>query len=282
MTHYDTQIKQAILHPESAVREYAVRDYAASHSSDEAIIPLVIQAVETYGRETAFGILRAADDLPLTNEAIDWLMGELEDDPPAPSLELENARFATALLLCNPQSDLIPPRGREILALPGFPAPLKPAMRDIMQMANWDWPTAWQNLLDLGRKVRRRGELTTSQHRQFHRYVQFMARFREEGAEQVLETLPANYSGPQSELLDWLKPWLILLAGQMRLEPAIPHLMKWLKSSYEAAADECGTALGWIGTEAVVDAVWKAWPGDGTGTGRTHFRIASDSFRAPL
>ncbi len=187
-------------------------------------------------------------------------MGELEDDPPAPSLELENARFATALLLCNPQSDLIPPRGREILALPGFPAPLKPAMRDIMQMANWDWPTAWQNLLDLGRKVRRRGELTTSQHRQFHRYVQFIARFREEGAEQVLETLPANYSGPQSELLDWLKPWLILLAGQMRLEPAIPHLMKWLKSSYEAAADECGTALGWIGTEAVVDAVWKAWP----------------------
>jgi hypothetical protein len=157
MMQFDAQIKQAILHPESAIREYAVRHFSGSYSSDEAIVSLVIQAIEKYGRENGFGILRAADDLPLTVEAVDWLMDELQADQPAPTLEVENARFAMALLLCNPKSDLIPPRGPEILALPGFPDPLKPAMEDILKMANWDWPKAWQAFLELGKNIRRRG-----------------------------------------------------------------------------------------------------------------------------
>jgi hypothetical protein len=69
----------------------------------------------------------------------------------------------------------------------------------------------------------------------------------------------------------------------MRLESAIPLLIKWLKSSYDEAADECGTALGLIGTEDVLDAVWKTWPRASEQERiRVDVRTASDSLRTVL
>ena len=260
MTLVESQIKKAILHPEEVVREFAVLHFAHIHSADTEIVPLVIQATEKYGRENAFGILRAADNLPLTVEVVDWLINELGEIPSSSSIGLDNARFAMALLLCDPQSDLIPARSSEILKLPGFPSFLKNTILDILRMADWDWPTAWQNLLEFGKQLCVQDDISTYQHRALHRMIQFMARFRQQGSEQVLDVLRNIHTGPQQLLLDYLRPWIIQLAGQMRLEPAIPLLIKCLKSSDDDAADECGTALGYIATDAVVDAVWQAWP----------------------
>jgi len=56
----ESKIKEAILHPEEEIRLKAVSYFADSHSQDETLMPLVIQTVEKYDKETAFRILRDA------------------------------------------------------------------------------------------------------------------------------------------------------------------------------------------------------------------------------
>ena len=46
----EDKIKQAILHPDPKIRERATRFFSRSFSSDPSLMPLVIKAVETYGR----------------------------------------------------------------------------------------------------------------------------------------------------------------------------------------------------------------------------------------
>lgn len=50
----EEKIKAAILHPEEEIRCVAVSYFADAYSSDPALMPLVIEAVEKYGRENAF------------------------------------------------------------------------------------------------------------------------------------------------------------------------------------------------------------------------------------
>ena len=47
----EDKIKEAILHPDIEIRDRAVSYFGKSFSSDLTIMPLVIKAVETYGRE---------------------------------------------------------------------------------------------------------------------------------------------------------------------------------------------------------------------------------------
>ena len=59
----ESKIKAAILHPEEEIRLCAVEYFSDAPCEDETIMPLVIQAVEKYGRETGFRILRDAERL---------------------------------------------------------------------------------------------------------------------------------------------------------------------------------------------------------------------------
>ena len=47
----ESKIKEAILHPDADIRERAVRYFDDSFSRDVSVMPLVIEAVERYGRE---------------------------------------------------------------------------------------------------------------------------------------------------------------------------------------------------------------------------------------
>ena len=70
----ESKIKTAILHPEEAVRLTALAYFADSFTTDESVMPLVIEAVEKYGRESAFRILRDAERLLQTEFSFNWLL----------------------------------------------------------------------------------------------------------------------------------------------------------------------------------------------------------------
>jgi hypothetical protein len=56
------------------IREKALHYFSDARCQDESIMPLVIQAVEKYGRRIAFHILRDAEWLPQTEATVDWLI----------------------------------------------------------------------------------------------------------------------------------------------------------------------------------------------------------------
>ncbi len=71
------KVKDAILHADQDVREAAVYYFARSFSSDPAIMPLVIQAIDKFGFENAFDIYSFMEDLVQTEETVHWLIQQL-------------------------------------------------------------------------------------------------------------------------------------------------------------------------------------------------------------
>ena len=76
----ESQIKEAIHNADSDIRQRAVRYFARSFSSDTSIMPLVIKAVETFGREDAYHLIGLSRHLPQTENTISWIIDELNDE----------------------------------------------------------------------------------------------------------------------------------------------------------------------------------------------------------
>jgi hypothetical protein len=72
------KVKEAILHADQDVREAAVYYFARSHSSDPAIMPLVIQAIEKFGFDNAGQTLaESADRLFVAKVGKGWRFVEV-------------------------------------------------------------------------------------------------------------------------------------------------------------------------------------------------------------
>jgi hypothetical protein len=64
MRYPEDKIKEAILHPDIEIRDRAVSYFAKSFSADTSLMPLVIKAVETYGRQNdAYRLIGASREL---------------------------------------------------------------------------------------------------------------------------------------------------------------------------------------------------------------------------
>lgn len=66
------KIKEAILSPSLDIRSRATRYFASGYSPDPDIMPLVIEAVEKFGREEAYHLIGSAVDLPQSEGTIAW------------------------------------------------------------------------------------------------------------------------------------------------------------------------------------------------------------------
>jgi len=140
----ESKIREVVFHPEEELRLTALAYFARSHTEDESIMPLVIEAVEKYGRDKAFRILRDADSLPQTEATVRWLVDELSKDWDLGDVTHDNYCCAVALILCQARTDLLRP---DMADLRCFPEELRDWFRERLEMASWEWDTGWPTLL---------------------------------------------------------------------------------------------------------------------------------------
>ena len=76
---------------------------------------------------------------------------------------------------------------------------------------------------------------------------------------QVLALLLRHGHGIDPGLAEWIEPHTVDLAGFMRSEAAIPHIIERAHLGEDGVADQCGDALGRIGTDAVAKAIAADW-----------------------
>ncbi|MCE9591171.1 MAG: hypothetical protein K8S99_11680 [Planctomycetes bacterium] len=259
----EAQIKEAILHPQEEVRLMALAYYCGASTADPSLMPLVIRAVETHSRDKAFRILRDADHLLQTPAAIDWLARELAGERQHQDLNGENYRFAAALIVQNAYPELLIRRHAELAAL--LPEQLRPAFDERLKMHFWDWPAAWSALEALGSRTMEAHTVTREDSRHGDRIIEALARHPQAGADQVLGLLRRQYRSVDRPLMEWLEPWIVELAGRLRMEKAIPLLIKRMGEDNESVIDEVGPALARIGTDAVIQGVNRAWRDVDTG-----------------
>lgn len=255
----EPEIKEAILHTEEEVRLTAFGYFADSFTDDESIMPLVIEVVRKYGRESAFAVLRDAERVPQTEATFDWLVSELRRDYDLSDVVQDNYRFAIALVVLAAPLDLLAQRCGEIEECAAFPRELRPAHRELVEMASWDWDTGWGAFTEFGKCLMRKGEITQNDLRRFHRIIKSLARFRDDGADQIMSLLQRRYRGTNKRVMEWIEPWIVTLAGHMRLKDAIPFIIERIYDIVDTVRDECGTALARIGGDEVVKAIDETW-----------------------
>jgi hypothetical protein len=255
----NAKIKRGIVHPEEEVRLTAVSHFAGPNCLDPEVMPLVIEAVERYGRESSFRILRDAEHLLQTPSTLDWLIGELQRDYDIDEIDSDNLRFAIALIVVAVPLDLLRKRKTDIDGLEVFPHELREPLDERLMMAEWGLEKCWEEFEELGRNAMRRGEFTANEHRRASRIIESLAQYPDERCDMVMELLKRNYPAKGKRLMLWLEPEIIELAGEMRLQSAIPILVQHLHSDEIALPDAAVTALMKIGTDAVVEAIDEEW-----------------------
>jgi hypothetical protein len=256
----ETKIKEAILHPVHEIREKALHYFSDARCEDESIMPLVIQAVEKYGREIAFYIMRDAERLPQTEATVDWLINELRRDYDLSDVTQENYCIAVAWVLCSAPPPILWKRFNDIFTATAFPEQLRSRFTERLDRFTWDWDRAWTALKYFGQDTMRRREFYTRDDVVWSAgIVEALARHRKH-AKKVLTLLDGQYRDEDPVLMNWLRPCFVDLAGEMQLEEAVPLLIDFVgNEADESMADSADRALQRIGGDVVLRAIDARW-----------------------
>jgi hypothetical protein len=260
------KVKEAIFHPDIEIRDRATMYFAKAFSSDLTIMPLVIKAVETYGRQNdAYRLIGASRDLPQTEDTISWVIDELNGEAD----KHENYAYNLSMVLVDADLTLLLPRESDILDARHFLADLRTPLTDRLRMLAWDEATCWRNLEEFceeGKDKRYTNEVNLSY---ANMVVEALARYSDECEPKVREWLAVKLDDYSHHPMKWLEPLVVRLAGQAQLESTIPLIVgKLLEDGGDLLNEECADALAHIGTPAVLHAIAEAFP-----TAEQHFRI---------
>jgi hypothetical protein len=254
----EAKIKEAILHPEILIRQEALLYFADCYSRDVEIMPLAIKAIEVYGPSNAFLHVHMLSHLAQTEATVEWAIRELhrqedqakDDDSYLPAL---------SRLLCHADPKLIASRAEEILQATGFFKELAPEFRERLHLGTWDADECWKELERVCAEGFGDQDSPDVDFDHASRVVEALALRGQSYVDRILDLLSKEVEDFETDPMSWLEIFLVMLAGEMRLEPAIPLIVKKLHLVGEVLSEQCVEALGKIGTDAAAEAVTDGW-----------------------
>jgi hypothetical protein len=267
MRYPEPKIKEAILHPDMDIRDRAVSYFAKSFTTDASLMPLVIKAVETYGRSNdTYRLIGAARGLPQTDATITWVIDELNAEE---TDRYENYAYNLSMILAETDPALLLPRESAILGARHFLPGLRPALTDRLHMLSWDQSTCWQKLEVFSEQAKDKQFTNEVNLSYANLVVEALARYGQECEPKARERLAIKLDDYSDHPMKWLEPLVVRLAGLADLESTIPLIVaKLLEDGGDLLNEECAEALTRIGTPAVLHAIAQAFP-----TAERHFRL---------
>jgi hypothetical protein len=255
----EDKIKEAILHPEIGLRIRAIHYFAGSYSPDPAIMPLVIEAVERYGRSDASQQVGGAVGLVQSAATIDWLLHELQSEEYRSD---ENYPYNLGRVLEQADPALLLPHRSVLLDSALLHVDQRQAIDERLEMLAWDEATCWERLQGHCERVKDASSISAAELPHAERIVEALARYGNIREQQVLAILDEPIDDCEHSPLTWLQPLVARLAGLTRLESAIPRLLGRLlcEDQDDLMLEECTHALHRIGTPAVIEAAAAAYP----------------------
>jgi hypothetical protein len=251
----EPRIKQAILHPDADVRDAAVFYFAKSYSADPTIMPLAIQAFEKYGPD-AFEILSFLQSLAQTGETVDWLIREIERV--GPGKDERGAGYVEALVAALRHADpgVLKSRDVTIQAMQRLDGESKEAIADRIHVNSFSADALRRELTEFCEAQDLEDEDISDEDYEFVcSVVQALSRYPDQFTDQVLAILDAP-----DEHGDWLEQMAVRLAGEIKPDSAIPHLLDRLEDGGTWLYEEAQQALAKIGNDAVVQEISRRYP----------------------
>jgi hypothetical protein len=256
----EDKIKEAILHPDLDVRDTAIQYFDSSTDPDATVMPLAIQAIERYGRTGAFSFTHYLNLLPQTEQTISWVVGELQGDFQGPPEERHFYYLNLCRLLRHADIRLVGQRADEILHAPHFDPNERLAFRERLEMSGWDAEQCWQALRQCCEANRDKNDIEEFNLGHALRIVQALAQRPHDYQAQIITALAEQVHDFRHDARKWWQPLLANLAGEMRLQAAVPALVANLGHPYSFLSDQCMFALAKIGSDDVVAAVCDWFP----------------------
>jgi hypothetical protein len=253
----EDKIKQAILHPDPELRDRATRYFAKSYSLDPSIMPLVIQAVGTYGRHDAYRMIGLGRNLQQTEDTVGWVIDELNDEQ---CDQYESYAYNLSRLLVKADPALLLPKESKILKARHFLPELRAPFTERLRMLPWNAATCWRELERFCEESKDKEYTNEVDLGHARRIVEALARYGQECEEKVHAILSEQVDDYSHHPMKWLEPLVVRLAGQAHLESTIPLLIAKLHEDADLLDEECAEALIRIGTPAVLEADAEAFP----------------------
>jgi hypothetical protein len=239
----EARIKEAIVHPEKLARQEALHYFSKCFNLDPEVMPLAIQAIEKYGRREAFSQIHVIADLAQSEATLDWAIRELnQQQDHAYCLRLSR-------LVVNADPRLLLAREKEVLQAPGFAQKFVPEFRERLQLLAWDADQCWAELTNIAERAKDKRQAGDVHFGHATQVVKALARQGDKYTDRLLELLCQKADYEKDDPMAWLEIFLVMLAGEMRLAPAIPLIVAKLHDFGEILAEECVDALARIGTD---------------------------------
>jgi hypothetical protein len=256
----EDRIKEAILHPDLDVRDAAIRYFYTSTTPDRSLMPLAIQAIEKYGRTTAFSFTHYLKLLPQSEQTIGWVIAELQRDFQGLPEEQYFYFLNLSRLLWHADIRLVVQRAAEIHQTPHFDAKQRVAFRERLEIFGWNAEKCWQALQQHCEDNRDKNNIEEFDLGHALRIVEALARQAHDYQGRIVAVLAQKVHDFRHDARKWLQPLLTKLAGEMRLQAAIPLLVGNLGHPCSFLSDQSMFALANIGTEVVVSLVCDQFP----------------------
>ena len=243
------QVKEAILHADQDVRGAAVYYFANSFSSDPIIMPLVIQVIEKLGFDHAFQTNTFLEHLVQTDETVRWLIQQLsKSGQPTNEKEAEPIlAYISALVHADPA--VLANHESEIMELESLDPGTKDAISERIWFPSRSAEELWGDFEEFCQTHEDDESIPDEDFDFAGRIVEALGRHRDQYAEKVLEII----DGETNEIGTWKEGFAIRLAGEMKLEAAIPMMMTTLHEPPEDRInEECHEAFTKIGSKAVI------------------------------
>lgn len=269
------QIRQGMLHEDPDVRQACLEYFSGAYSSDESVMPAVIQAVEEYGLG-AFPYPGSVERLAQSDATIDWLVRSIREQPVSDHVDSDEEededeeydefdddgsttdrddfrqrilRHASIRLVSRHRDEVLSvadeesreaiQRRLEFLAL--SPDELWQQFRSICAMHRLDDWSAFPRVLvdDLVNAIVEVGAVPI---------------------DDLMKLLQTEISDDDGIGLGWMEAFLIRASGQFRHEPVLPILVDKLRLDADLLSPELEVALIRLGTEDVVRTIAELFP----------------------
>jgi hypothetical protein len=264
----EAEIREAILHTDLSIRIAALHYFSRSFSSDTSIMPLIIEAVDKYGRENSVHLMGEGERLPQTESTIEWCLNELRQDFEENDEALWNYRIAVAKVLVDSDLSLTVQRESEISeALASIPE-LPLAFAERVSLLGRDSETVWRELEDFCEQEKDTPYLSEIDMPYANRLVEALGRGGAAIEQRILSMLDEDLEDSDNAARSLIQGFVIRLAGEMRLQATVPALIDLLKQDDEWFNEECQRALTRIGGDDMVRLLSHEFP-----NAEWHFRL---------
>lgn len=257
------QIKEQLLHTDFFVRDFVLEYYAETFCDDVGIVPWILKCCEGCDDRELYYHLTRWNELPQTEESILRAIERLRELLKRSFSRVGNYTLALELseIVSRCPLDLVEPHYEMLISEKLLDSDASKLLEERFAAAQKPAHALWYRLKKICKRYRSEEYLSDEDTIRYKAWIEALPRDPDWMKERILPILEKDYDDIQDPPMVWLELFASEIAGLMKLEEAVPHLVKRLhEEDDEEMVLVCSKALKRIGSSPVIDALVRAYP----------------------